>query len=115
MAVILHGYVRGTGDMDIWMNKTKRNYANLVKAFHESGLPVFEMTPERLLSNEFDVWSFGVSPVKIEIMRAVKGLEFNETFKKAQYYDDNGLIVRFIHINNLITAKKSIRQLKRLR
>jgi len=23
MAVILHGYVRTTGDMDIWVNKTK--------------------------------------------------------------------------------------------
>ena len=26
MAVILHGYVRGTGDMDVWVNKTKGNY-----------------------------------------------------------------------------------------
>ena len=25
MAVILHGYVRSTGDMDIWVNKTKLN------------------------------------------------------------------------------------------
>ena len=33
MAVILHGYVRGTGDMDIWVNKTTDNYKKLVKAF----------------------------------------------------------------------------------
>ena len=26
MAVILHGYVRGTGDMDVWVKKTKENY-----------------------------------------------------------------------------------------
>ncbi len=85
MAVILHGYVRGTGDVDIWVNKTKEDYADLIKSFYEFGMPVFDMTQEKFLSNEFDVWSFGVSPVKIEIMTAVKGLEFNETFKKAQY------------------------------
>jgi uncharacterized nucleotidyltransferase DUF6036 len=107
MAVILHGYVRGTGDMDIWVNKTKENYFKLAKAFHEFKMPVFDMTEEKFLSNEFDVWSFGISPVKIEIMTAVKGLEFNEAFKKAQYYDDNGLLVRFIHINDLITAKRA--------
>ncbi len=26
MAVILHGYVRTTGDMDIWVRKSKENY-----------------------------------------------------------------------------------------
>jgi len=107
MAVILHGYIRGTGDMDIWVNKTKRNYFRLAKSFNEFGMPVFDMTEERFLSNDFDVWSFGVSPVKIEIMTAVKGLQFEETFQKAQYYDDNGLNVRFIHIHDLIRAKQA--------
>ena len=107
MAVVLHGYVRGTGDMDIWVNKTKTNYQHLVKSFHEFGMPVFDMSEEKFMGNEFDVWGFGVSPVKIEIMTAVKGLQFDETFQMAQFYDDNGLQVRFIHINHLIDAKKA--------
>ena len=32
-AVILHGYRRVTGDLDIWRNKTKENYSKLVSAF----------------------------------------------------------------------------------
>ncbi|GAA0526299.1 hypothetical protein LX66_0460 [Chitinophaga japonensis] len=32
-AVILHGYRRPTGDMDIWVNPTRENYEKLVKAF----------------------------------------------------------------------------------
>ena len=107
MAVILHGYVRGTGDMDVWVNKTEENYSKLKNAFQEFGMPVFDMTEEKFLSNEFDVWSFGVSPVKIEVMTAVKGLQFDETFKMAQYYTENKLEVRFIHLNHLIQAKKA--------
>ena len=114
MAVILHGYVRSTGDMDIWINPTQSNYKKLVKAFHEFGMPVFDMTEENFTGDEFDVWGFGVSPVKIEIMTAVKGLKFDETFNLAQYYDDNGLSVRFIHINHLIQAKKSAGRFKDL-
>lgn len=34
-SVILHGYLRTTGDLDIWVNKKKKNYAKLVKAFEE--------------------------------------------------------------------------------
>lgn len=28
-AVIIRGYSRSTGDMDIWVNKTDANYSNL--------------------------------------------------------------------------------------
>jgi hypothetical protein len=33
MAVILHGYVRTTGDMDVWVKRTKENYGKIVRAF----------------------------------------------------------------------------------
>jgi predicted nucleotidyltransferase len=114
MAVILHGYVRGTGDMDIWVKKTKENYQKLVKAFHEFRMPLFDMTEKNFLAGEFDVWSFGVSPVKIEIMTAVKGLQFDETFNMVHVYDDNGLKVKFIHINHLIASKKAAGRFKDL-
>ena len=30
-AVILNGYVRSTGDLDLWVNKTDNNYSKLSK------------------------------------------------------------------------------------
>jgi hypothetical protein len=114
MAVILHGYVRGTGDMDVWINKTKDNYQKLTTAFHKFGMPVFDMTEDKFLSEQFDVWGFGVPPVKIEVMTAVKGLHFDETYQMAEFYDDNGLIVRFLHLKHLIKAKKAAGRYKDL-
>lgn len=107
MAVILHGYVRGTGDMDVWVNKTKASYHKLVKAFAQFGMPVFDMTEDAFLGNEFDVWGIGVQPVKIEIMTAVKGLAFEETYQQSQLYNEDGFQIRFIHLNHLIQAKKA--------
>jgi murein L,D-transpeptidase YafK len=34
-AVIIHGYNRTTGDMDIWVNRTEENYQKITKAFAE--------------------------------------------------------------------------------
>ena len=107
MAVILHGYVRSTGDMDIWVNKTKLNYQRLVKAYTQFGMPLFDMTESTFLSDQYDVWSIGAPPVKIEVMTAVKGLNFNETFETAQVYEERGLRIRFINVDHLIKAKKA--------
>lgn len=114
MAVILHGYIRSTGDMDIWVKRTEKNYNKLVKAFRLFGMPVFDMTLENFLSDKFDVWSFGIPPVKIEVMTAVKGLDFEETFSAATWHDENGFRVRFIHINHLLQAKQAAGRYKDL-
>lgn len=31
-AVILHGYARSTGDMDLWVNQNEENYSKLKKS-----------------------------------------------------------------------------------
>jgi len=43
-AVILRGYSRSTGDMDIWVNKTEANFKTLKNALAEFGLPGFFQT-----------------------------------------------------------------------
>lgn len=107
-SVIIHGYPRTTGDMDLWVRKTKDNYRNLVQAFSEFGMPIFDMTEDNFLNHpDWDVFSFGRPPVAIDLMTAVKGLDFEETFKRAKFYDDGGLKVKTIHKDDLIKAKKA--------
>ncbi|WP_339707858.1 hypothetical protein [Algoriphagus aquimarinus] len=105
-SVIIHGYPRTTGDMDLWVRKTEYNYIKLVEALYEFGMSVFDMTQENFLNHkEWDLFSFGKSPVAIDIMTAVKGLEFNKTFENAKIYDDGELKVRTIHKNDLENLK----------
>lgn len=106
-SVILHGYPRTTGDMDIWVERTSENYERLKKAFFEFGMPVFDMTEDNFLHHpNWDVFSFGNPPVAIDVMIKVKGLEFQECFQEAVIFEEDGLKIRTIHKNNLIEAKR---------
>lgn len=107
-SVILHGYSRTTGDMDIWVERTAENYALLKSAFSEFGMPVFDMTEENFLNHKnWDVFTFGVPPSAIDVMINVKGLDFSSCYEKAIFFDEDDLKIRTIHISDLITSKKS--------
>lgn len=115
LAVVLHGHARVTGDMDIWVECSADNYKKLVRAFQQFHMPVFDMTLEKFLHvNENDVFSFGRNPVGIDIMTAVKGLNFDEAYILSSIFNDDGLPIRLIHINQLIQAKKAAGRLKDL-
>jgi hypothetical protein len=109
-AVILYGYIRSTGDMDIWVDKTKENYKNLIKALNHFGAP--PIPENEFLGNEFDVWGFGREPNRIEIMNEVKGLDFNTAFKKSKTYKQDNLSIRCIHFDHLLEAKKAAGRFK---
>ena len=83
------------------------NYQKIVKAFNHFRMPVFDMTEENFVSEKFDVWMFGVEPVKIELMTTVKGLDFDEAFAKSLIHQEDDPPVRFLHINSLIDSKKA--------
>ncbi len=107
-SVILHGYSRTTGDLDIWVNKTSVNYKKLVSAFNAFGLSIFDMTEKNFLSNpDIDVFSFGRPPVSIDILTDVKGLEFTECFNHASFRSVDGLQVYLIEYRDLIKTKKA--------
>ncbi len=107
-AVIFHGYSRTTGDMDIWVDRTKENYQKLVYAFAEFKMPMFDMNEERFLQHtSIDVFRFGRKPVAIDIMTKMADLDFQKCYKLAQHYNDEGLEIKVIHLNQLIQAKKA--------
>ncbi len=112
-SVIFHGYARTTGDMDIWVKRSPENYKNLVRAFKQFKMPVFDMTEKNFLQHpQWDVFSFGVPPVCIDILVKVKGLDFEECFAKAMEFEDGDIKVKTIHINDLIRSKGVINRPK---
>lgn len=107
-SVILHGYFRTTGDLDIWVNRTAENYRKLTRAFFEFGMPVFDMTEVNFLENPaFDVFTFGRPPVSIDIITSLKGLSFSESYDRANDTQVEGLTVRLIDFEDLLAAKRA--------
>lgn len=107
-SVILHGYSRTTGDMDIWVERSSENYKNIKIAFEKFGMPVFDMTASNFLTHpNWDVFTFGVPPSAIDIMVKLKGLDFNECFLNAIDFEDEGLLIKCINFKDLVSAKKA--------
>jgi predicted nucleotidyltransferase len=109
-AVILHGYIRSTADMDVWINKTKENYKKLQLALTEFGAPLFP--EEEFLGNKFDVWGFGREPNKIEIMSEVKGVDFTEAYERYKAFLQNDVEIKYIDLNDLLKAKEAAGRFK---
>ena len=111
-SVILHGYPRSTGDMDIWVSKTTENYINLQQTFADFGMPIMALND--FLNAENEVFSYGRPPLGIDILTNCKGLEFKETHKEASLIDVGGLKVNLISYHHLIQAKKAAGRYKDL-
>lgn len=107
-SVILHGYPRTTGDMDIWVDRTSENYSKLLLAFHQFKMPVFDMTEENFLDHpDWNVFTFGIPPVAIDLMVQIKGLDFQSCYDKSIVFKEEDLEIRTINKEDLIKAKKS--------
>lgn len=106
-AVIIRGYSRSTGDMDIWVEKSQDNYKKLLQAIITFGLPPVAIPKDQFFSDDYDVFSFGRPPFAIEILTTVKGIDFDVAFEQSTIEIINEIQVRVVHINHLIAAKKA--------
>ena len=106
-AVIIRGYHRTTGDLDIFVRTSKANYHNLERAFTDFGMSTFNMTLESFLDSDNEVFTFGRSPVSIDILTSVKGLIFSEGKEYSSIVDVEGLIIPVLTKDGLIKAKKA--------
>ena len=106
-SVILHGYSRTTGDMDLWVERTAENYLKIKHAFEEFGMTVFDMTEDNFLHHSvWDVFTFGIPPVAIDLMIGLEGFNFQEIYERSIIFKDEDLEIRVIHKNDLIAAKQ---------
>jgi hypothetical protein len=107
-SVILHGYARTTGDLDLWINPTETNFKKLTQAFRIFGMPLFNLTIDKFLNTkDFDVFSYGRPPVSIELLTVVKGLEFDSAYKESTIFEQDSILVRTIQFYHLLEAKKA--------
>ena len=106
-SVIYHGFPRTTGDLDIFVEVSEQNYKSIETAFLDFGMPVFDMTRENFLKNsDFNVFSFGRSPVSIEILKAISGLEFKEVYDQAINTEIENIKLKVINLSHLKENKK---------
>lgn len=102
-AVILHGYVRGTGDLDVWFNPTTANVNRLYQALVNAGIDTNGMSAEDFRAEGF--FRIGREPDRIDLMNRVKGVSFDEAYARRLTVKDQGLPISVIEFEDLLKNK----------
>jgi hypothetical protein len=116
-AVIFYGYVRLTGDIDIFFESSPKNVKKLYKALNEfwEGMIPGLKAQEELLKPGIII-QFGVPPNRIDLINKIEKVPFREAWEdkvtetitsKAQT-----ISVYFIGLNQLIKNKESLERPK---
>lgn len=105
-AVIAHGYIRATGDVDIFVNSTDENADKLLTVMRrygyendEFGKEDFTTVPSFLNFGRHDGW--------IDIMTFTLGVTFEECYRNRLVLNVQGVDVNFIGLKELIENKKA--------
>jgi hypothetical protein len=115
MAVNIHGYRRTTGDMDLFVNPTRENHLKLSKVHRDFEMHMGEMEDINnfLDTDKYDVYTFGVSPIQIDVMTKCKGIDF-KTARSSSIVTkiEDHLSIVVINYNDLIKTKKATNRLR---
>lgn len=105
-AVALHGHIRATNELDIWIDDSLENAVRAELALREFGFDVQSLTPESLI-RPGKMTRMGVPPLRIEVLNAISGVAFEEAFRRCRPFQFDGLEVPVIGLEDLIRNKRS--------
>lgn len=120
-ALAVHGVVRSTGDLDIWVRPTSENASRVVAALHGFGAP---LDAHGVSASDFarsgTVYQLGLPPARIDILTEITGVGFDEAWAESVEVTLNGLTFRVLgprslRANKLATGReKDVEDVRRL-
>jgi hypothetical protein len=106
-AVALHGYLRGTDDLDVFVRPSPENAGRVFRALQQFGAPVdAHGVTEGLFVQEGYGYRMGVKPNLIEVLTKIDGVAFDEALTGAGEFELEGRRVPFIGREALLKNKK---------
>ena len=105
-ALAVHGHVRATKDLDVWVRSTKLNAERVFRAVKAFGGATENLSPEDF-AQPGTIVQLGIAPTRIDILTRVAGLEFEAAWSKrveATYGDQKVFVVSRV---DLIASKRA--------
>jgi hypothetical protein len=108
-AAIAHGSARFTGDIDIWIRRSKENSIAVFRALAEFGAPIGSLRPEDFNSAPTDCVQFGVVPDRIDILQGIEGVDFDEAWsRRVEMSIEDGLTAQYLSVVDLLHNKRTV-------
>lgn len=108
-----YGYMRYTGDLDIFIRFSPENAEKVRKALIDFGFSE-DVLPSELFQEKGRVIRMGVPPMRIEVLNNISGVTFEECFEHRVIQPVEDIEINFIHLNQLKQNKAAAGRTKDL-
>ncbi|HMJ09587.1 MAG TPA: hypothetical protein VK468_11315 [Pyrinomonadaceae bacterium] len=112
-AMAFHGFVRATGDIDLWIRVEEENAGKVRRALQSFGAPLGDLTIEDLLTPGM-VYQMGVVPNRIDVINDITGVDFDEAWAHRTSIEFHALTIPLIGKEQLLQNKKATGRAKDL-
>lgn len=112
-ALAAHGHVRATKDLDVWVRPHPDNAPRVLAALSRFGAPIAGLTLDDF-SLPGLIFQIGIPPIRIDVITAIDGVEFNEAWTHRFQSKVGGLAVSVLSRDHLIRNKKAAGRLQDL-
>ena len=112
-ALAAHGHVRATKDLDLWVRPTRENAARAIRALTAFGAPLQDLTEEDLACPGV-IFQIGVPPVRIDVITAIDGVDFDAAWPDRIEAKLGSLSVPVLSRHHLIANKRASGRLQDL-
>ncbi|MDP3542940.1 MAG: nucleotidyltransferase [Elusimicrobiota bacterium] len=102
-AVVYHGHIRATKDLDLYIRRTDENAERAVAALEEVGFGSPEMTPQVFTAD--NGISLGTRPLQIDVMSNLRGVDFDTAWARRETGSFGRETVNYISREDLISNK----------
>jgi predicted nucleotidyltransferase len=106
-AVIVHGYIRTTGDIDILINTTEQNADKMLTVMLKFGYDVYDFELSDFMQEPGCI-SLDRYNGTIEILTSTLGVTFEECFANKVVVETSGILIYFISLTDLIKNKQAV-------
>jgi hypothetical protein len=104
-AVVYHGYVRSTNDIDIWVDIHEDNIQKVLHALDEFGFSSVNIKKTDFSPNQ--IIQLGYPPNRIDLITTPPGIDFKTCFHAKEQVIIDDISINIIDLKNLIKAKKA--------
>jgi predicted nucleotidyltransferase len=105
-AVGYHGYPRATNDLDIWLAIDPATANQMVQVLKQFGFDTPQLSA-KLFLQENNIVRMGNPPIRIEILTAISGVNFDECFDQRIVDEIDGVQVNIISLEKLKINKQA--------
>lgn len=106
-ALAVHGVIRGTKDLDVWVRPSPENAPRVYRALAAFGAPLSDVT-EADFARPGVVFQIGVPPVRIDVTTVIDGVAFEDAWPARVATLFEGQPIGVLSRAHLIANKKAV-------